>query len=85
MTQTNSRARVKEDTIGEERIRTLNNVFMSASMEDFRQMCIEFIESSSGKPSTKLRFTDEMRRATSKTKMLFTATNYFLAGEGRGV
>jgi len=85
MTQTNSRTRVKEDTIGEERMKTLNQVFTSASMDDFRQMCIEAIEASSGKPGTKLRFTDEMRRATSKAKMLFTVTNYFLAGEGKGV
>jgi len=85
MTQTNSRARVKEDSIGEQRMRTLNQVFMSASIDDFRQMCIEAIEASSGKPATKIRFTDEMRRATNKSKMLFSVTNYFLAGEGRGV
>jgi len=85
MTQTNSRARIKEDTIGEDRMKTLNQVFISASMDDFRKMCIEAIEASSGKPSTKLRFTDEMQRSTSKAKMLFSVTNYFLAGEGKGV
>jgi len=85
MTQTNSRTRIKEDKIGEERIRTINQAFVSASIDDFRQMCIEAIEASSGKPATKLKFTDEMRRSTNKSKMLFSVTNYFLAGEGNGV
>lgn len=85
MTQTNSRARVKEDTIGEERMKTLNTVFTSASIEDFKSMCLEAVQASSGKSSTKVRTSDAINRCDSKTKMMFIVTNYFLAGEGRGV
>lgn len=85
MTQATSRTRVKEDTIGEDRMVNINKMFVSSNMEEFRLLCIEAIEASSGKPATKLRFTDEMKRAPNKAKMLFSITNYFLAGEGRGV
>jgi hypothetical protein len=85
MTQVTSRTRVKEDGIGEDRMININKQFMTSSMDEFRKLCVEAIATSSGKPSTKLRFTDEMNRAPSKAKMLFTITNYFLAGEGRGV
>lgn len=85
MTQTNSRPRVKEDGIGEERMRTLNEVFVTASVVDFRQMCLEAVEASSAKPSTKLRTSDAINRCGTKAKMMFIITNYFLAGEGKGV
>ena len=83
--QASSKARVKEDSIGEDRMKNINSKFVTSSMEEFRLLCIEAIEASSGKPATKLRFTDEMKRASSKAKMLFSVTNYFLAGEGKGV
>ncbi len=83
--QASSKARVKEDSIGEERIKNINSKFVTTSIDEFRTLCIEAIEASSGKPATKLRFTDEMKRAPNKAKMLFSITNYFLAGEGKGV
>jgi hypothetical protein len=84
-TQTSSKARVKEDSIGEDRMKNINSKFVTTSIDEFRKLCIEAIEASSGKPATKLRFTDEMKRAPNKAKMLFSVTNYFLAGEGKGV
>lgn len=83
--QSSSKARVKEDGIGEDRMININKQFVSSSIDEFRQLCIEAIEASSGKPATKIRFTDEMKRAPNKAKMLFTISNYFLAGEGKGV
>lgn len=85
MTQITSKTRVKEDNIGEERMKHINKMFVTSSMEEFRDLCKEAVQASSGKPATKLRFSDELSRAPNKAKMLFTITNYFLAGEGRGV
>ena len=44
MTQATSRTRVKEDTIGEDRMVNINKMFVSSNMEEFRLLCIEAIE-----------------------------------------
>ena len=85
MTQTNSRPRVKEDGIGDGAMSQLFILFPVASVEMFREQCISLIEQSNGKDSTKLRFKDELNRTPSKTIMMQKVTNYFLAGEGKGV
>lgn len=84
-TQTNSRPRVKEDGIGEHSMTQLYALFPIASVEMFREQCVSLIEQSNGKDSTKLRFKDDLSRTESKTVMLQKVTNYFLAGEGKGV
>jgi len=85
MTQTNSRPRVKEDGIGQQAMTQLFALFPVATIELFRDQCIGLIEQSNGKESTKLRFKDELNRLQSKTVMMQKVTNYFLAGEGKGV
>jgi len=85
MTQTNSRPRVKEDGISEQDKLQLFALFPVASIETFREQCIILIEKSNGKDATKLRFKDELNRLQSKTIMMQKVTNYFLAGEGKGV
>ena len=84
-TQTNSRNRVKEDGIGSEAMTQLFALFPIASVEMFREQCISIIDKSSGKDATKTRFKDELGRTQSKTIMMQKITNYFLAGEGKGV
>lgn len=84
-TQQTSKARVKNDTIGDDKMVYINKAFMKSDLDEFRKVCIDAIQESSGKPATKLRFTDELNRAPNKAKMLFTVTNYFLAGQGLGV
>lgn len=84
-TQTNSRNRVKEDGIGSDTMTQLFALFPIAAVETFREQCINVINQSSGKDATKLRFKDELSRTQSKTVMMQKVTNYFLAGEGKGV
>lgn len=83
--QRSSKARVKEDTMGEQTMMTLYAMFKPASLEDFRTMCLEAIDRSSGKPATKATFMNIISAQTNKTSMLQKVTNYFLAGEGKGV
>lgn len=84
-TQSSSKPRVKNDGIGETAMAQLFLLFPIASVDSFRDQCISIIEQSNGKDSTKLRFKDELNRTPSKTVMMQKVTNYFLAGEGKGV
>lgn len=84
-TQTSSRKRVKEDTVGEGGISELYSSYETCTLEDFRNKCISLIGESSGKKGTKDKFVTEITRATSKEAMLFKVNNYLLAGQGFGV
>ena len=87
MTQTNSRARVKQDMVGGEGMIFLFSQYhdQSATLEGFRVICKELIEQSSGKRTTKDKFIYELDRATSKDAMVTKVTNYLMAGVGLGV
>jgi len=85
MTQTSSKPRVKEDGIGEDVMRKLYESYEVTGIDDFRVLCKDAINLSNGKPSTKETFYNELDRTTSKKIMLTKITNYFLAGEGKGV
>ena len=43
MTQTNSRARVKKDTVGEDGMKFLFSQYQSATLESFRIICKEYL------------------------------------------
>jgi hypothetical protein len=85
MTQTNSRARVKKDTVGEDGMKFLFSQYQTATLDGFRIICKGLIEESSGKRSTKDKFINEIERATSKDTMVTKVTNYLMAGQGLGV
>ena len=85
MTQSNSRARVKHDGIGEDRMKFIFENYTTMPVEEFRLLCLQAIDDSTGKNETKLAFTDIIRQANSKTTMMAKVTNYFLAGEGKKV
>jgi hypothetical protein len=85
MTQTNSRARVKKDTVGEDGMKFLFSQYQTATLDGFRTICKGLIEESSGKRSTKDKFINEIERATSKDTMVTKVTNYLMAGQGLGV
>jgi hypothetical protein len=85
MTQSSSRARVKQDTIGSEMMMELYNAFSKEDLEVFRDRCFKIIEVSSAKPQTKSKFNVELNKSNSKKHMMVVVTNFFLAGEGKGV
>lgn len=85
MTQKNSKPRVKEDGIGEDVMKELFASFDTTGVNDFRSMCINIIQKSNGKSETKDSFIDMLNSAKSKQVMAIKVTNYFLAGEGKGV
>jgi hypothetical protein len=85
MTQSNSRVRVKQDTVGEDGMKFLFSQYQTATLEGFRVTCKSLIEESSGKRTTKDIFIYELDRATSKDVMVTKVTNYLMAGQGLGV
>jgi hypothetical protein len=84
-TQTSSRPRVKNDGIGEDTMRTLYSHYDTIGVDDFRSMCKSAIDASAGKADTKRTFHEMLDSTSSKKVMLIKMTNYFLAGEGKGV
>lgn len=85
MTQTNSRSRVKHDTVGTDGMKQIFADYAAQNVDEFRSTCKQVIESSTGKRSTKDTFLTELDKARSKDFMLKKVTNYLLAGQGLGV
>jgi hypothetical protein len=85
ITQSSSKPRVKKDTIGEEAMTGLFKALDTADLEEFKSMCYDIIKSSSASSTTKTKFNDIINQSESKKMLVFTMTNYFLAGEGKGV
>lgn len=85
MTQSSSSQRCKVDLIGDNGLQVLFKLYETETQEDFRQTCIEFIKSSSGKKDTKQKFVNILESSNSKDKILKTTTNYIMAGQGYGV
>lgn len=84
-TQTTSKARIKNDTVGEEGMKFLFEQYGTQPIEQFRTLCKDAIEKSTGKKETKETFFREIDKARSKDQMLQKVTNYLLAGQGLGV
>lgn len=85
MTQTNSRNRIKVDTVGDSGLKLLFAEFETQTVTGFRFICKNLIEQSSGKREKKDTFIRELDKAASKEIMLKKVTNYMLAGQGFGV
>lgn len=85
MTQTNSRKRIKNDTIGEKGLELLFEQYGQSNVSAFRVSCINMINASTGSAETKSKFVTLLENASSKDKLLTTTTNYILAGQGLGV
>jgi hypothetical protein len=85
MTQTNSRQRVKVDTIGTKGMETLFEAYRNEDINTFRNTCIGIIQKSAGDSLKKDTFTSILLKATSKDFMVTKVTNYLMAGQGLGV
>lgn len=81
-TQHTSKARVKEDKIGNDVLKSIFSAYESESVEAFRKTCINVITMSAGKASTKASTIDALNRFKTKDRMVTTVTNYTLAGQG---
>lgn len=81
-TQRSSKARVKEDKIGNDVLKAIFAAYETESVETFRKTCIDVITMSAGKASTKASTIDALNKLKTKDRMVTTVTNYTLAGQG---
>lgn len=84
-TQSSSKSRVKNDTVGNDGLKELYAAYGSMETSNFRTLCKGMIEKSTGKRETKDTFIRLLDSAVSKDVMVKKVTNYLLAGQGLGV
>ena len=84
-TQTSSKPRLKNDTLGEEALHELYSKFSELNAEDFRNYCVEIVKSGGGNEPTKREIIKSLVASGSKNMMLQKTNNFILAGMGLGV
>lgn len=84
-TQSSSKARLKNDTIGDEGLKSLYDAYGRMSVDEFRRYCIQLVQSGGGKQPLKDEFVKQLNELNSKDRMLQKANNFAFAGMGLGV
>ena len=83
-TQSNSRPRLKNDTLGEDALKTLYSSYESMDREGFCIVAEGIVQAGGGKQKMKDEIISSFEGA-SKEKILTKAQNFILAGMGLGV
>lgn len=84
-TQSSSKARLKKDTIGKEGLLKLYEAYGYMGIEQFREYCIELVQSGGGNQPTKDAIITDIENALNKDRMLTKTNNFVFAGQGFGV
>ena len=85
-TQSSSKPRLKNNTYSDSDIQNLFVMMESpVALEDFKQACEDFVQAGGGKQSRKDDLINAIRSSRSKAAACKKATNFMLAGEGKGV
>lgn len=85
-TQSSSKPRLKNNTYSDSDIQNLFVMMESpVGLDDFKQACENFVQAGGGKQSRKDDLITAIRSSRSKADACKKATNFMLAGEGKGV
>lgn len=84
-TQSSSKPRLKKDTIGNDGLMKLYEAHSYMGIEQFREYCIEMVQSGGGNKPTKDAIISSIENAVNKDFMLKKVNNFALAGMGLGV
>lgn len=85
-TQASSKPRLKKDTLGDDALQRLYSTYeQKLPLEDFKQVCIDFVQSGGGKQARKDEIISAIRLSESNDKALKKAQDFILAGMGLGV
>lgn len=84
-TQSSSRARLKNDTIGDEGLKRLYEAYELLDAEAFRNYCIAVVKSGGGNEPTKQAIIQDLQMTGIKARMLTKTNNFIFAGQGFGV
>lgn len=85
MTQSSSRPRLKNDTLGDRALTSLYDGYVQMEDYKFEHFCCEIIQAGGGSQETKDKIIKEIRSATAKSTKLKKAQDFILAGMGLGV
>ena len=84
-TQSSSKSRLKNDTIGDEGLRDLYDNYGKLNAEAFRIYCIQLVKSGGGNEPTKQAIIQDLQMTGNKDRMLQKTNNFVFAGMGLGV
>lgn len=85
-TQSSSKARLKNDTLGEEALSRLYGYYESSlPFGQFKQVCEDMVQMGGGKQPRKDEIIGAIRSSTSREVVLKKAQDFILAGMGLGV
>ena len=85
-TQTSSKPRLENDTLGEQTLKDLYKAYEDMGFSEFRTFAENVVQSGGGKQPMKDKIIAEFYKPTaSKTTVLTKAQNFILAGMGLGV
>lgn len=84
-TQSSSKARLKNDTLGASALKALYTNYEALGTEEFRAYCVEMVQSGGGYQPTKDKIISAIRSTNVKATMMKKAQDFTLAGMGLGV
>jgi hypothetical protein len=84
-TQSSSKARLKNDTLGDQSIIELNNAYASMELNEFKVFAKNIVRAGGGKQPKKDEICKAIDNTNSKTGVYKKACDFVLAGMGLGV
>lgn len=84
-TQSSSKARLKNDTLGNDALRQLYSDFESMNEDEFHRKCIEMVQSGGGHQPRKDEIVQDINNARTRLARLKKVQDFILAGMGLGV
>ena len=85
-TQSSSKARLKNDTLGDDALSRLYGYYESSiPFGQFKQICEDMVQMGGGKQARKDEIISAIRQATSREVVVTKVQNFILAGMGLGV
>lgn len=84
-TQSSSKPRLKNETLGDDALRNLYEAFNSMSDREFTIKCIETVQAGGGKQPKKDQIINEIYNSSTRGRKLKLAQDFIMAGMGLGV
>lgn len=84
-TQSSSKPRLKNETLGDDALRSLYDAFNTMNEREFTIKCIETVQAGGGKQAKKDQIINEIYNSSYKGRKLKLAQDFVMAGMGLGV
>lgn len=84
-TQTSSKPRLKNDTLGEDTLKSLYEAYSTMGSDEFQSYCIDVVQAGGGHQPTKDKIIQSIQTTKNKDTQLKKAQDFILAGMGLGV